>query len=69
VIREYAHRVTASLLRIDDYQVTELYQTQDPEVVIAEMRTRATVTMVLFTALDDLLGQAERIAAEVIPAL
>ena len=25
--------------------------------------------MVLFTAVDDLLGQAERIAAEVIPAL
>jgi hypothetical protein len=25
--------------------------------------------MVLFTALDDLAGQAERIAAEVIPAL
>jgi len=44
VIREYAHRVTASLLRIDDYEVTELYQTQDPEVVIAEMRTKATVT-------------------------
>jgi ketosteroid isomerase-like protein len=27
-----------------DYEVTELYQTQDPEVVIVEMRAKATLT-------------------------
>ena len=44
VIREYSRRVMASPLRLEDYEVTELYQTQDPEVVIAEMRAKATVT-------------------------
>jgi ketosteroid isomerase-like protein len=39
-----ARRVMASPLRLEDYEVTELYQAQDPEVVIAEMRARATVT-------------------------
>jgi uncharacterized protein len=34
----------ASPLRLDEYEVTELYQTQDPEVVIVEMRGTATVT-------------------------
>jgi ketosteroid isomerase-like protein len=34
----------ASPLRLEDYEVAELYQTQDPEVVIAEMRAKATVT-------------------------
>jgi uncharacterized protein len=29
----------ASPLRIEDFEVTELYQTQDPEVVVAEVRT------------------------------
>ncbi len=43
-IREYSRRVMASPLRLEDYEVTELYQTQDPEVVIAEMRAKATVT-------------------------
>jgi uncharacterized protein (TIGR02246 family) len=43
-IREYSRQVMASPLRIEDYEVTELYQTQDPEVVIAEMRARATLT-------------------------
>jgi uncharacterized protein len=42
-IREYSRRVMASPLRLEDYEVAELYQTQDPEVVIAEMRTKATV--------------------------
>ena len=37
-IREYSHQVMASLLQVDDFEVTELYQTQDPEVVIVEMR-------------------------------
>jgi ketosteroid isomerase-like protein len=44
VIREYSRRVMASPLRLEDYAVTELYQTKDPEVVIAEMRAKATVT-------------------------
>jgi uncharacterized protein (TIGR02246 family) len=43
-IREYSRQVMASPLRLEDYEVTELYQTQDPEVVIAEMRAKATVT-------------------------
>ena len=44
VIREYSRQVMASPLRLEDYQVTELYQAQDPEVVIVEMRAKATVT-------------------------
>jgi uncharacterized protein len=43
-IREYSRRVMASPLRLEDYEVTELYQTRDPAVVIAEMRAKATVT-------------------------
>jgi uncharacterized protein len=43
-IREYSRKVMASPLRLEDLEVTELYQTQDPEVVIAEMRAKATVT-------------------------
>ena len=43
-IREYSRRVMASPLRVEDYEVTELYQTQDPELVIVEMRTKGTVT-------------------------
>jgi len=43
-IREYSRRVLAAPLRLDDFEVTELYQTQDPEVVIVEMRTRGTLT-------------------------
>jgi uncharacterized protein (TIGR02246 family) len=43
-IRENARRVMASPLRLEDFEVVELYQTQDPEVVIAEMRTEGTVT-------------------------
>jgi ketosteroid isomerase-like protein len=44
VIREYSRQVMASPLRLEDYEVAELYQAQDPEVVIAEMRAKATVT-------------------------
>jgi uncharacterized protein (TIGR02246 family) len=44
VIREYSRRMMASPLRLEDYEVTELYQAQDPEVVIAEMRAKATMT-------------------------
>jgi uncharacterized protein (TIGR02246 family) len=43
-IREYSRRVMASPLRLDDFEVAELYQTQDPEVVITEMRAKGTVT-------------------------
>jgi uncharacterized protein (TIGR02246 family) len=43
-IREYSRRVMASPLRLEGYEVTELYQAQDPEVVIAEIRAKATVT-------------------------
>ncbi len=43
-IREYSRRFTDSPMRIEDFEVTELHQTQDPEVVIAEMRAKATLT-------------------------
>jgi uncharacterized protein len=43
-IREYSRHVMASPLRLEDFEVTELYQTRDPEVVIVELRTRGTVT-------------------------
>jgi uncharacterized protein len=43
-IREYSRRAMASPLRLEDYEVAELYQAQDPEVVIAEVRAKATVT-------------------------
>ena len=43
-IREYSRHVMASPLRLEDYEVAELYQAQDPEVVIAELRAKATVT-------------------------
>ena len=41
-IRTYARQFTDSGLRIEDFEVTELYQTQDPAVVIAEMRSGGT---------------------------
>ena len=44
VIGEYSRRVMASPLRLEDFEVVELYQTQDPEVVIVEMRTKGTLT-------------------------
>ena len=44
-IRAYSRQVMASPLRLEEYEVTELYQARDPEVVIAEMRATATVTM------------------------
>jgi uncharacterized protein len=43
-IRDYSRLVLASPLRLEDYEVTELYQTQDPEVVIVEMRAKGTLT-------------------------
>jgi hypothetical protein len=43
-IREYSRQVVASPLRLDDFEVVELHQTQDPEVAIVEMRAKATLT-------------------------
>lgn len=43
-IRQYARRVMTSPLRLEDFEVVELYQTQDPEVVIVEVKTTGTVT-------------------------
>jgi len=43
-IREYSRHVMASPLRLDDYEVTELYQTQDPELVIVEVHAKVTLT-------------------------
>ena len=43
-IREYSRRVMESPLRLEDYEVAELYQALDPEVVIAEIRAKATMT-------------------------
>ena len=43
-IREYSRQVMALPLRIEVYEVAELYQTQDPAVVIVEMRAKATFT-------------------------
>jgi uncharacterized protein len=43
-IRAYARQVTTSTLRLDGFEVTELYETRDPEIVIAEVRAAATLT-------------------------
>jgi uncharacterized protein (TIGR02246 family) len=43
-ICEYSRRVMASPLRLEDFEVAKLYQTEDPEVVITEMRATGTVT-------------------------
>jgi uncharacterized protein (TIGR02246 family) len=43
-IREYSRRFMASPMRLEDFEVTELYQTQDPEVMIAEMRVKAILS-------------------------
>jgi uncharacterized protein (TIGR02246 family) len=43
-IRQYSRQVMASPLRLEDFEVAKLYQTQDPEVVITEMRAKGTVT-------------------------
>ena len=53
-IREYSRRVMASSLRLEEYEVAELYQAQNLEVVVAEMRARATIatTSRSFTAMS-----------------
>jgi hypothetical protein len=43
-IREYSRHVVASPVRLEDFEMVELYQTQDPEVVIVEVRVKATLT-------------------------
>ena len=43
-VREYARNVMASPVQLENFDVVELYQTQDPEVVIVEMRTEGTIT-------------------------
>ncbi|HEX3512449.1 MAG TPA: nuclear transport factor 2 family protein [Trebonia sp.] len=43
-IREYSRQVQAFPLRLEDFDEVELHQTQDPEVVIVETRTKATLT-------------------------
>jgi uncharacterized protein len=43
-ISEYTRRVMSSPLRIEDFEVAELYETLDPEVVILEARAKATLT-------------------------
>jgi len=43
-IREYSRHAMASPLRLEDYEVTELHQTLDPEVVIVELHAKATLT-------------------------
>jgi len=42
-IREYSRRVLDSPLRLEAYEVTEFHQTEDPAVVVVEMRSKATV--------------------------
>ena len=43
-IREYSRQVMASPVRLEDFEEVELHQTQDPEVVIVEVRAKATLT-------------------------
>jgi uncharacterized protein len=43
-ISEYSRRVMASPMRIEEFEVTELYQAKDPEVVIVEMRSKVALT-------------------------
>ena len=42
-ILDYARRVMASPLRLEDFEITALHYTQDPDVLVVEVRTRGTV--------------------------
>jgi uncharacterized protein len=42
-IREYSRRVMASPLRLESFEMVELHQTQDPEVVIVEMKASGSL--------------------------
>src|SRR5215510_13504745 len=44
VIEFSFHGPPGTPVRLEDYEVAELYRTQDPEVVIAEIRAKATIT-------------------------
>lgn len=41
-IKAHTRRVMASPLRLISYEVVECYQTQDPELVVVEMRSEVT---------------------------
>jgi hypothetical protein len=43
-IREHSRRLLASPVRLEDFEDAEFYQTRDPEVVIVEVRAKATLT-------------------------
>ncbi|WP_194893233.1 nuclear transport factor 2 family protein [Catenulispora pinisilvae] len=43
-IGEYARRMMASPLRIEDFDVTAVHQTQDPEVIVVEVDTKGSIT-------------------------
>ena len=43
-IREYARQVMSSPLQVDGFEMAQLHQTQDPEVVITEVRATVTLT-------------------------
>jgi uncharacterized protein len=43
-IREFSRRAAASPMHIDDMDEAAIYQTDDPEVVIVELVTKATMT-------------------------
>ena len=43
-IRQYSRHVAASPVRLEGFEEVALYQTQDPEVVIVEVRAKATLT-------------------------
>ena len=43
-IRDYSRRIAASALRIDDLDTVAVHHNDDPEVLIVELVTRATVT-------------------------
>lgn len=42
-ILEYARHAMASLLRLEEFEISALYQTQDPDVTVAEVRASGTV--------------------------
>ncbi len=43
-IRDYSRRIADAALRIDDLDTVAVYHTDDPEVLIVELGTKATVT-------------------------
>jgi ketosteroid isomerase-like protein len=43
-IREFARRVAAAPIRIDGLDETAIYLTDDPEVVVVELASKATMT-------------------------